>query len=59
MDNATNETAREPYEAPTIEDVPLRAEEQLLGGCKIPPQGGPNTFICGAGGSPCSAPGRS
>lgn len=28
--------AREPYEAPTIEDVPVRAEEQLLRGCKQP-----------------------
>ncbi|MCU1277535.1 MAG: hypothetical protein JWM53_1081 [bacterium] len=42
MDNVQNE--REPYEPPTVEDVPVRAEEQVLAGCKVAGQGGPNTF---------------
>ena len=32
MHKIANET--EPYETPTIEDIPLRAEEQILAGCK-------------------------
>jgi hypothetical protein len=41
MDSPKNESAREPYEAPIIEDVPIRSGEQLLAGCKLPGQGGP------------------
>jgi hypothetical protein len=37
---------RETYEPPSIEDVPLHAEEQLLRGCKT--TNGP-----GARGNPC------
>jgi hypothetical protein len=59
MDNVKNETALEPYEAPTIEDIPLHAEEQLLAGCKIPPLGGPGTGICGQGPQACQRPGTS
>jgi hypothetical protein len=29
-----NQSQREPYEAPTIEDVPLHPEETVLAGCK-------------------------
>lgn len=47
MDNIDKTNAREPYEAPTIEDVPLRAEEQVLAGCKVSGQSGPGAFICG------------
>jgi len=44
--------AREPYEAPVIEDVPLRADEQLLTGCKSAPTAAGRTGQCGA----CFAP---
>ena len=36
MAEVTNEVAREPYEAPAIEDIPLRPDEQVLKGCKQP-----------------------
>jgi hypothetical protein len=54
MDEVSDETAREPYEAPTIEDIPLRAEEQLLAGCKTPRTRSPirDGHFCGA----CRAP---
>jgi hypothetical protein len=45
----------EPYEPPTIEDIPVRAEEQLLANCKTPTHGGPQqpSFPnCG----PCQGP---
>ena len=51
MDNVKNE-ALEPYEPPIIEDVPIRAEEQLLAGCKqanfqpSPISGGAPCFLC-------------
>ena len=34
MDDMRNESQREAYEAPTVEDIPLRPDEQLLAGCK-------------------------
>jgi len=34
MADVKNETLREAYEAPTIEDIPLRAEERILQNCK-------------------------
>ena len=37
MGDVKNDVEREPYEAPAIEDIPLRAEEQSIRGCK---QGG-------------------
>lgn len=45
MDNRVTNATREPYEPPTIEDVPLRADEQVLQGCKKAqtPSGGVNT----------------
>lgn len=36
MDDVKNETMRESYEPPTIEDMPLRAEELVIAGCKTP-----------------------
>ncbi len=36
MNDVKNVIELEPYEAPTIEDMPVRAEEQLLAGCKQP-----------------------
>ena len=61
MADLKNEPTREPYDAPTIEDVPLRAEEQLLRGCKQPGgagvgQGPP--FGCAQAGN-CVSPGHS
>jgi hypothetical protein len=46
MDNDKIDTAPEPYEPPTVEDIPLRSEEQLLAGCKGPFQPGSNAFRC-------------
>ena len=34
MADVKNETLRDAYEAPTIEDIPLRAEERILQNCK-------------------------
>jgi len=53
MDDVTA-SGREPYEAPTIEDVPVRAEEQLLAGCKTFQTAGPGQFSCELP-SPCSS----
>ncbi|MDB4971516.1 MAG: hypothetical protein JWN44_7205 [Myxococcales bacterium] len=57
MDKLTNESAREPYEAPAIEDIPLRGEEQLLAGCKQPGQNSPSSAgnFCNV----CMVPGAS
>lgn len=41
MDKPNDKIAREPYEPPVVEDVPLRAEEQVLSGCKQPGAPGP------------------
>jgi len=41
MDSPKNEPVREPYEAPIIEDIPIRSDEQLLAGCKLPSHAGP------------------
>lgn len=51
MADEIKDTNREPYEPPTVEDVPLFSEEQVLAGCKTP--SGPNP---GRGGLPrCGA----
>lgn len=53
--------AREPYDPPTIEDVPLRAEEQILRGCKQPGGAGvgiPRPTGCSASAN-CVTPGPS
>lgn len=34
MADEIEDTTREPYEPPTVEDVPLFSEEQVLAGCK-------------------------
>ncbi len=34
MADVKSETIREAYEAPVIEDVPLRSDEQMLANCK-------------------------
>lgn len=46
MDDGNTISDREPYEAPMIEDVPVRAEERLLTGCKITTTAGPGQFSC-------------
>lgn len=53
MDDDETATPREPYEPPVIEDVPLRADEQLLAGCKQARTAGPGSFFCGSGARPC------
>ncbi len=35
-----NDKTREPYEPPTVEDVPFRLDEQVLAGCKGPKHSG-------------------
>jgi hypothetical protein len=40
MNDANQLKVREPYEAPTIEDVPVRADEQILIACKVAGVGG-------------------
>lgn len=52
MDNVKNET-REPYEPPVVEDIPLRAEEQVLAGCKQAGIPGPQS---GGGPGSCADP---
>jgi hypothetical protein len=50
---------REPYEAPVVEDVPLRTDEQVLAGCKTTTTNGPGpfSFFCHHfGGAPCQVP---
>jgi hypothetical protein len=45
---------REPYEAPTIEDVPLRPEEMVLAGCKtIRGPAAKNQFVACTVGNSC------
>jgi len=45
MADVKNETMRDAYEAPTIEDVPLHPEERILTNCKnVTPGGGFNGF---------------
>jgi hypothetical protein len=54
-----NEKPREPYEAPVVEDVPLRSDEQVLAGCKTPGSSGPgpiSIFCHVRGGAPCRVP---
>lgn len=34
MDQGKTSISKRPYEAPTVEDVPLRPEEMVLAGCK-------------------------
>lgn len=58
-DDPKNEAAREPYEAPVIEDLPLRSDEQLLAGCKLPAGGGPGQMPPTGCGGHCRLPQRS
>jgi hypothetical protein len=39
-------TAREPYEPPVVEDIPLHAEEQVLHTCKVAGSSGPGPLEC-------------
>jgi hypothetical protein len=49
MDKAQNESTREPYEAPVVEDIPLHPEEVMLAGCKVAIGPSPSS-----GGAPCA-----
>lgn len=53
MDNDIKDDGCEAYEPPTVEDVPLSSEEQVLAGCKQTT--GPSP---GRGGAPRCAPCR-
>jgi hypothetical protein len=57
MGDVNSSASREEYEAPTIEDIPLHSEEQMLAGCKIASTGGPGGAFCFA--APCSTVGLS
>ncbi|MCU1277618.1 MAG: hypothetical protein JWM53_1164 [bacterium] len=46
MHNVQDGTTRETYEPPTVEDVPIRPEEQLLASCKTNFAPGVDTGIC-------------
>lgn len=59
MDSANQQPVREPYEAPMIEDVPVRSDEQLLAGCKVPAGGGPGQQPPDGCGGICRLPGNS
>lgn len=52
MDDPKDLTIREPYEAPMVEDVPIRPEEQLLAACKTLAGGGTDPTFC----ANCSTP---
>lgn len=53
-DDATNNRPRKPYVKPQIQEVPLRPEEAVLGGCKTPNFSGPTQFRCTMP-APCSS----
>ncbi len=46
VSDATTISDREAYEPPMVEDVPIRADERLLAGCKITTTAGPGQFSC-------------
>jgi hypothetical protein len=52
---ASGESELEPYEEPTLEDVPLNPEETMLAPCKSTGGAGFNTAGCRVhlGGPPC------
>jgi len=45
-DDATNDQPRKPYVKPQIQEVPLRPEEAVLGGCKTASKSGAGQFLC-------------
>lgn len=61
MDNQTDsQIVREDYEPPAVEDMPLRAGENLLAGCKTvggagPGRGGIDFHFCGSCVSPSAS----
>jgi hypothetical protein len=54
-----NQIVREDYEPPAVEDIPLRAGETLLAGCKTTGGAGPGRdtrfHLCGACVSPTAS----
>ena len=58
MDETTSndqaEGEKRPYAKPQIQEVPLRPEEAVLGGCKTASTGGPLQHFCNTSGA-CSA----
>jgi hypothetical protein len=55
-DDRAAQPAKKPYTAPTVEKVPLRPEEAVLGGCKSTSVTGPRGYACRAVGV-CSTQG--
>jgi hypothetical protein len=53
MNDPNSTSVREPYEPPTIEDVPVRAEEAMPGACKATTLAGPAQASCQIA-PPCS-----
>jgi len=45
-DATTNQRMRKPYNKPQIQEVPLRPEEAVLGGCKTGSKSGPTQAKC-------------
>jgi hypothetical protein len=45
-DNVTDDRPRKPYVKPEIQEVPLRPEEAVLGGCKTASKSGSAQFRC-------------
>jgi len=45
-DQATKQEPRKPYVKPQIQEVPLRPEEAVLGGCKTSSKSGSGQFRC-------------
>jgi hypothetical protein len=45
-DHATSERPRKPYVKPQIQEVPLRPEEAVLGGCKTASKSGSTQSRC-------------
>jgi hypothetical protein len=45
-DKLTKERPRKPYSKPQIQEVPLRPEEAVLGGCKTASKSGSAQFRC-------------
>jgi hypothetical protein len=43
----TEDRPKKPYVKPQIQEVPLRPEEAVLGGCKTPSKSGSTQFRCG------------
>ena len=53
----TEEQPKKPYKKPELLQVPLRAEEAVLGNCKMSSSSGPAQATCSGPPFPCSGVG--